>query len=258
MKRNLFDELKEQKQKLDADRSGLWLRLELGQNWVYIVGNPKEKLTVSRDRHGTYTCPKKTNGTPCYACDSLVEAKKRGDKAFEEKWKTKVSGYFFVVPREVVKKARKEHTPLSSDDVRLLQVGSGVYNKIIQDMMTNRFDPSDPEEMRPLCITKRSVNTAFKVEYAVQFGEESDLTSVFTEDFVNSLPSLEEMPELNAASNAEIRLAVENNVDFYAKRTDAPKAKNNRQEDTSEFDDEGGGATRSGLKDAEETDDIPF
>ncbi len=258
MKRNLFDELKEQKQKLDADRSGLWLRLEFGQNWVYIIGNPQEKLTVSRDRHGTFICPKKTNGSPCYACESVAAAKKRGDKAFEEKWKTKVAGYFLVVPREIVKKAKKEGTQITLDDVRLIQVGSGVYNKIIQDMMTNRFDPSDPEEMRPLCITKRSVNTAFKVEYAPQFGEESDMTSVFTEDFLNSLPALDEMPELNAAPNAEIRLAVENNIDFYAKRTDAPKAKNNRQEDTSEFDDDGGGATRSSAKDVEDSDDVPF
>lgn len=242
--KSIFGDLKQTKAKLEQDRSGLFVRLVKGSNWFYIVRNPSLGISADRARHGKYICPKKTEGKPCYGCQAVAEAKRKGDNATEEKWRLKTVGYFWVVSRDAV----KGRTELFADDVKILQVPSGTYNSIIEDMMNDQFDPSQPSAMRPLCITKR--DTSAGTRYAISFGEERDLSSLFTMDFLNQITDLNEHPELRSSDNAAIRTAIVNNEDPFAKK---PKDGNGS------YTGGGSGGVRDGFEDTTpDTEDVPF
>lgn len=244
--KSIFGDLKAAKAKLEQDRAGLFARLVKGSNWFYVIRNPNLGISTDRARHGKYVCPKKTEGKPCYGCQAIAEAKRKGDKATEDKWKLKTVGYFWVVARD----ATKGRTELSlEDDVKILQVPTGTYNSIIEDMMNDQFDPSLPSAMRPLCITKR--DTPQGTRYAISFGEERDLSNLFTMDFLNQLTDLNEHPELRASDNAAIRQAIVNNEDPFAKKP--------REDNGGSYT---GGGNRGGFDDtpaSSDTDtDVPF
>lgn len=244
--KSIFGDLKQTKAKLEQDRAGLFARLVKGSNWFYIVRNPNLGISADRARHGKYICPKKTEGKPCYGCQAVAEAKRKNDKVTEDKWRLKTVGYFWVVSRDMI----KGRTELSiEDDLKILQVPSGTYNSIIEDMMNDQFDPSQPSAMRPLCITKR--DTPAGTRYAISFGEERDLSSLFTMDFLNQIGDLNEHPELRSSDNAAIRTAIVNNEDPFAKK---PKDGNGS------YTGGGSGGSRDGFEDTTpDTDtDIPF
>lgn len=244
--------LQELKDKQDAEKRGIFYSMKTGQNWLYVVANPADALPIKvRKKHGLRICRKHTNGERCYGCEAVADARRRGNEAFAKKWNAKDRGYFWAVPKSVLKDKQKAGEELTLEDVKLVEVSGGVQKDIVSQILAMRRNPFRPDDMQCLCITRVETGDQFKYKYTASFGEETDMSSMITPDFLSQIPLLDEQQALQAASNEDIRTHMEGG-------DGKDKPRRQRTVDTSEFDEESAGQSSSGLQDADDGEDLPF
>lgn len=195
---DFFDHLRGVKSKVTSMTGGDFHKLDLGQNVFYLVRKDEQTpIVLERSRHGIHICPEATDGASCKGCAKIITEAAAGNKEFEKEWKLKPAGYFWAFAKARLKTLRIE-------DIKILQVPGGVLNDILTDMLNGRFDPSAPDEARPLIITKRNTNDRYKVKYSIAFGEERDISAYLTEEILAQLKDLEEHEYTQSATNKDI------------------------------------------------------
>jgi len=195
--RDFFEQLRGIKDEVDELSGGDFHKLELGQNWFWLLTPKGGRLIITRQRHGIHICPSVLNGDNCDGCKKVRLEERKGNKEFAGKWKLRAAGYMLAIKKTQIKTAK----PATA---KILQVPSGVLNAIVSDMMTGHFNPSEPAYARPLCITKRAVNTPYKFEYTTSFGEEKDASKYLTEEFLAELPDITQNTSLMADTSENI------------------------------------------------------
>lgn len=249
---DVLKQLQQLKDEQEARRKGIFYSMKSGDNWLYVVFGKGQRPVVSRMKHGVKICRHHTNGEKCYGCEAERQAKKRGDKKWLDSFKAKERGFLWAVPKNVLREKKKKGEELTLEDVKLVDVSAGVLKKIINTILSKGRNPFEPDDVQCLNIQRTDRDDAFKYDYAVVFGEEHDASDMLTEEFLDSIPSLDEHEALQAASNEEIRKWIEGDTDSK------PQGRRSRNVDTSEFDEEDAGMTGSSLKGDDDEGDVPF
>lgn len=204
-----IERAREKADELESRSDSEFHELKQGKNFFFIMlpwSDDVEVIWKEVQQHQMLVCPSKAadGKRKCILCEETRRRRKKGDSDFASNWRLRSRGLFNAIRKEHIKQK-------DPSNVKILGVSTTVFRDIIEHIIDNDLDISDPEAAIPVCIKK--TGEKLKTRYNTAFGSPIDISRYLTDDVMGALWDLDAAQAAQPAGDKELRKAIRGAAD---------------------------------------------